>query len=84
MTRIITGLVTASLVALMFMALTGFILFDDVINHSNEFHGVEETSRQQRRVVKQIIPGALSLLTYLCCSNADIQAPPPAPVRSCS
>ena len=34
MTRIIVGFVLASLVALMFMALTGFILFDDVINHA--------------------------------------------------
>lgn len=34
MTRIIVGFVLASLVALMFMGLTGFILFDDLINHA--------------------------------------------------
>lgn len=64
----------------------GPFTFDDVIDHSNAFHGVEGTDKQeqrkQRRIVKQVIPGALSLLTYLCCSNADIQEPPPAQTRT--
>ena len=62
-------------------SVSGPFTFNDVIDHTNEFHGVGEPPREQRRIAKQVLPGALSLLTYLCCSNADIQDPPPAPVR---
>lgn len=58
---------------------------DDLIEHSYEWHGVTKGSpqeeRQSRRLIKQILPSAVTLLSYLSCKNADIQEPPPQPTR---
>lgn len=53
---------------------------DDVIRTTNRWHGTV-TEDSDRRFFKQLIPGAVSLLTYLCCSNRDVQEPPPPPVK---
>jgi hypothetical protein len=54
---------------------------NDVIEGSYQWHGVEERSKASVRLMKQILPGALTMLTYFCCKNADIQDPPPPPTK---
>jgi hypothetical protein len=43
----------------------------DVLDHTNAWHGME-TDGSEGRVVKQILPGVLSVLMYLCCDNRDM------------
>ncbi|MCP9209666.1 hypothetical protein [Streptomyces cucumeris] len=47
----------------------------DMVNKSFEWHGVGERGEGIEKITKQILPGALTLLTYLCCKNADIEEP---------
>lgn len=54
---------------------------DDIIKKSYDWQGVAEGTPESRKLIKQILPGAVTMLTYLCCKNADIEAPPPAPTR---
>lgn len=54
---------------------------DDIIKKSYDWQGVAEGTPESRRLIKQILPGAVTLLTYLCCKNADIEAPPPSPTK---
>lgn len=54
---------------------------DDMMEQSYQWHGTEERTPQSRKLIKQILPGAITLLTYLCCKNADIEKPPPLPVK---
>jgi hypothetical protein len=54
---------------------------DDMIAGSYQWHGVADGTKDSRKLIKQILPGALTLLSYLCCKNADIEKPPPAPNR---
>lgn len=50
----------------------------DIIDHTNTWHGTH-TDGTEKKVVKQILPGALSILMYLCCDNRDVQEPPARP-----
>jgi hypothetical protein len=50
--------------------------FDDVLQATHAWHDQEITA-EDRKLIKQIVPGALSILTYLCCDNRDVQEPPP-------
>lgn len=59
-------------------AIDGPFSLDDVISSTNAWHGTADDG-SERKLVKQIIPGALSLLTYLCTDNRDLEEPPPAP-----
>lgn len=52
--------------------------FDDAIDHINGWHGTR-TDSGDRALMRQILPGALSLLTYLCCDNRDMEEPPRPP-----
>lgn len=54
---------------------------DDIIQKSYAWQGVEEGTPESRKLIKQILPGAVTLLTYLCCKNADIEKPPPPPSK---
>jgi hypothetical protein len=47
---------------------------DDIIDHTNTWHGTESDGTE-KKVTRQILPGALSLLMYLCCDNRDVQEP---------
>lgn len=52
---------------------------DDVIETTNAWHGTKP-DEGEKRLIRQIIPGALSVLTYLCCDNRDVVEPAdPAP-----
>lgn len=59
----------------------GPFTLDDMLAKTYEWHGVKEGTGQSRKIAKQILPGALTLLSYLCCKNADVEEPPPAPSR---
>lgn len=50
---------------------------DDVIDQTNAWHGTSSDGTE-RQMVRQILPGLMSVLTYLCCDNRDVQTPPPA------
>jgi hypothetical protein len=43
----------------------------DIVDHTNDWHGTE-TDGNERKIVKQILPGAISVLMYLCCDNRDM------------
>lgn len=46
----------------------------DAVDHINGWHGTT-SSPEDRKLLRQVIPGALSVLTYLCCDNRDVQEP---------
>lgn len=58
---------------------------NDVIAGSYEWHHVRDLDKKEerdsRRIIKQILPGALTMLSYLCCKNAEIEEPPPQPTK---
>lgn len=58
-------------------AMDGPFTLKDVVEQSYRWHGVENGTRQSMKLMKQILPGALTILTYICCKNADIKEPPP-------
>lgn len=47
---------------------------DDIINRTNSWHG-NELDGSDRKIVRQILPGALSIMMYLCSDNRDVQEP---------
>lgn len=49
---------------------------DDVIDHTNSWQGTA-TDGSEIKMVRQIMPGLMSVLTYLCCDNRDVEEPPP-------
>ncbi|WNI20144.1 hypothetical protein [Actinacidiphila sp. ITFR-21] len=51
---------------------------DDVIEQTNAWQGTR-TDGNERRLLRQILPGFMSVMTYLCCDNRDVEEPPPAP-----
>ncbi|WP_159064196.1 hypothetical protein [Streptomyces canus] len=51
---------------------------DDVIDQTNAWHGTT-TNGTEKKMVRQILSGLMSVMTYLCCDNRDVQEPPPAP-----
>lgn len=48
---------------------------DDVIDQTNAWAGTESEGTE-KEMVRQILPGLLSVLTYLCCDNRDVEEPP--------
>lgn len=59
-------------------ATPGPFTLDDIIRGTNEWHGTGAQAND-RRLFKQLVPGALTMLSYLCCKNAEIEKPPPQP-----
>lgn len=53
---------------------------DDVIDHTNAWHNTHSDG-DEMQMVRQILPGLVSVMTYLCCDNRDMDepAPPPTP-----
>ena len=53
---------------------------DDIIDHPNTWHGTHSDG-DEMEMVRQILPGLVSVMTYLCCDNRDMEkpAPPPTP-----
>jgi len=53
---------------------------DDVIDHTNTWHNTHSDG-DEMKMVRQILPGFMSIMTYLCCDNRDMEepAPPPTP-----
>lgn len=62
-------------------AMDGPFTLKDIIEKGYAWHGIKGETRQSVRLIKQILPGALTLLSYLCCKNADIEEPPPPPSK---
>jgi hypothetical protein len=57
---------------------------DDVIDSTNTWAGVTDAAGEKelvRPLVKQILPGFMSVLTYLCCDNRDVVEPQPVKAR---
>lgn len=52
----------------------------DIIKSANKWHG-SKGDPSDKLLMRQLVPGALTLLTYLCCKNADIEEPPPLPTK---
>jgi hypothetical protein len=52
---------------------------DDVIDQTNAWHSDGEADHSptalERRTLKQLMPGFLSIMTYLCCDNRDVEEP---------
>jgi hypothetical protein len=49
---------------------------DDVIDRTNAWAGTSSDGTE-KKLVRQILPGLMSVLTYLCCDNRDVEPPPP-------
>lgn len=47
---------------------------DDVIDRTNAWAGTASDGTE-KRMVRQILPGLMSVLMYLCCDNRDVQEP---------
>jgi hypothetical protein len=47
---------------------------NDIIEHTTAWHGAEPDD-SDRKTVRQILPGALTLMMYLCADNRDVQEP---------
>lgn len=65
----------------------GPFTLNDIVKDTYQWNNIDEEALsakqlyQSRRIAKQIVPGALTLLTYLCCKNADIEDRPPVQSR---
>ncbi|MGW1041076.1 hypothetical protein [Streptomyces sp. NPDC002547] len=51
---------------------------DDVIDQTNAWQGTASDGTE-KKMVRQILPGLMSVMTYLCCDNRDVEEPLPAP-----
>lgn len=58
----------------------GMVTLADIVDSTRRWNGVGE-EKGDVRMFKQIVPGALTMLSYFCCKNADIQEPPPLPTK---
>lgn len=59
---------------------TGSFTLDDMVGSSTEWQsGKAQIRKGDKKLIKQLVPGALTILSYLCCKNADIEKPPPQP-----
>jgi len=54
----------------------GMVTFADIMANTHKWNGTKQT-KDDTFLFKQLIPGALTMLSYFCCKNADIQEPPP-------
>lgn len=53
---------------------------NDVLKSASAWNQEEERPGD-RELMRQLVPGALTLLSYLCCKNADIEEPPRTPTK---
>lgn len=51
----------------------------DILDHTSAWHN-SQAQGNEMKMVRQMLPGALTMLSYLCCKNADVD-PPPTPAR---
>lgn len=59
---------------------SGSFTLDDIVGRSTEWQsGKAQMRKGDKKLIKQLVPGALTILSYLCCKNADIEKPPPQP-----
>lgn len=56
----------------------GPVTLADILASTRKWNGTKP-EKDDMFMFKQIVPGALTMLTYFCCKNADIQEPVPAP-----